>query len=276
MNKIEHNSNIAAFPTPMQTGRQRKILELLHQGGERSVDALAELLQVSDMTIRRDLQALAEEGLLLRTHGGASPVENVRFEFQFLQRAQHRRQQKEAIGLAAAAIVKEGQSVLFDSGTTTLAVARQLRRVAHFTVITTSLPIASVMQRSGNADILLLGGFLRRDSPDLEGPITESNLNTLHADVAFLGADGVDGEGNVYNASLSIARLLMVAVKAASKVYVVADSSKLDRNALTKFGNLRDWAGLVTDAEISHAQLTQYRQAGINVIVAPKDLNGVR
>ena len=190
----------------MQTGRQRKILELLHEKGERSVDELADSLRVSDMTIRRDLQALAEDGLLLRTHGGASPVENVRFEFQFLQRTQHQRQQKEAIGLAASALVKEGQSVLFDSGTTTLAVARQLRRVGRFTVITTSLPIASVMQRFGNSDILLLGGFLRRESPDLEGPLTESNLDTLSADLAFLGADGIDAAGNAYNASLNIAR----------------------------------------------------------------------
>lgn len=252
----------------MHTVRQRKILELLHGDGEQSVDELADALRVSDMTIRRDLAALASEGLLLRTHGGATPVENVRFEFQFLQRNQHRRQQKESIGRAAAAFVKSGQSVLFDSGTTTLAVARELRRLAHFTVITTSLPIASVMQRFGNADILLLGGFLRRESPDLEGPLTESNLDTLQADLAILGADGVDLNGNVYNASMNVARLLTIAVKAAAKVYVVADSSKVGRTALARFGNLQGFAGLITDAQISTPQLDALRNAGVNVIVA--------
>ncbi len=252
----------------MQNVRQRKIIELLHSDGECTVDGLAQKLCVSDMTIRRDLQALADEGLLLRTHGGASPVESVRFEFQFLQRTQLRRQQKDAIGTVAAGLVQEGQSILFDSGTTTLAVARQLRKLSRLTVLTTSLPIASVMQRAGNADILLLGGFLRRESPDLEGPLTEANLATLQADVAILGADGIDAEGNVYNVSLSIARLLTIAAKAAAKVYVVADSSKIGRTALTRFGNLRDWAGLITDDEINPALLEQLRSAGVDVKLA--------
>lgn len=253
----------------MRTDRQRKILELLKEHGECAVDRLAESLRVSEMTIRRDLHALAGEGLLVRTHGGASPAQNVRFEFQFLERAHHRRHQKDAIGAVAATLLKDGQSVLFDSGTTTLAVARQLRKLSRFTVITTSLPIASVMQRTSNADILLLGGFLRRESPDLEGPLTESNLDTLQADVAILGADGIDAAGNVYNSSLSIARLLTIAVKAASKVYVVADSSKIGRSALTRFGNIRDWAGLITDSEVEPALLEQLLAAGVKVTMAP-------
>lgn len=255
----------------MQNNRRRKILEVLHSEGECTVDRLADSLQVSDMTIRRDLQALADEGLLLRTHGGASPIENVRFEFQFLKRAQQRRTQKEAIGTVAATLVKEGSSVLLDSGTTTLAVARQLRKLQHFTVITTSLPIASVMQRAGNADILLLGGFLRRESPDLEGPLTESNLDTLQTDLAILGADGIDAAGNVYSASLTTARLLTIAVKAAAKVYVVVDSSKIGRSALTRYGNARDWGGLITDSDLDPALAEQLKMSGVNVIVAPRE-----
>lgn len=260
----------------MQTNRRRRILEALHSAGECTVDQLADSLRVSDMTIRRDLQALADEGLLLRTHGGASPIENVRFEFQFLKRGQQRREQKEAIGAVAASFVKDGQSVLLDSGTTTLAVARQLRKLTRFTIITTSLPIASVMQRFGNADILLLGGFLRRESPDLEGPLTESNLDTLQADLAILGADGIDAAGNAYNASMNIARLLRIAVKAAAKVYVVADSSKIGRTALTRFGNVRDWAGLITDDEVDPTIAEQLRAAGVNLIVAPREAIEVR
>ena len=253
----------------MQTIRQRQILELLHAKGDCTVDQMAETLRVSDMTIRRDLQLLADEGLLLRNHGGASAVESVRFEFQFLERNRVCRAQKEAIGKAAAGLVKAGQSVLLDSGTTTLAVARELRSVPRLTVITTALPIASVMQRAGNADIVLLGGTLRRESPDLEGPLTEANVETLRADLAIIGADGVDLDGQAYNASMSVARLLGKAARSAVQVYVVADSTKIGRPALTVFGRIAGWAGLITDSDISPAHLRQLRAAGVNVIVAP-------
>lgn len=265
---------LVAKKSNMQTPRQRQILELLHSKGDCAVDHLAETLRVSDMTIRRDLQTLAEEGLVLRTHGGASPVESVRFEFKFLERAQVRRNQKEAIGRAAAALVKAGQSVLLDSGTTTLAVARELRALAPLTVITTSLPIASVMQRSGNAEIVLLGGTLRRESPDLEGPLTESNLQTLRADVALFGADGIDLEGTAYNASLSVARLLSSGARSAARVYIVADSSKIGTAALSSFGNLSTWAGLITDSEIAPSHVSALRARGVNVIIAEPSGSG--
>ena len=253
----------------MQLARHQQIVELLQARGHCGVDVLARELAVSEMTIRRDLQALAEEGRVARTHGGAAPVEQVLFEFEFLRRARENRAEKDQIGLAAAAMVPEGKSIILDSGTTTLAVARQLRLRRRLTVITTSLPIAAVLQRGGTTDILLLGGILRRESPDLEGPLTESNLESLKADIAFVGADGIDLNGEAYNGSLNTARLLEKAVKAATVVYVVADSSKLGRNALSKFGNLSAWSGLITDNGASAGHLSALRNAGVKVIVAP-------
>ena len=252
----------------MQIERHRQIVELLNSRGACAVDVLAKEFSVSEMTIRRDLQSLVEDGRIARTHGGAAPVEQVMFEFEFLRRAQENRPSKDLIGRAAAALVEEGQSVILDSGTTTLAIARELQSRRRLTVITTSLPIAAVLQRGSRVEILLLGGFLRRESPDLEGPLTESNLETLRADIAFVGADGIDLSANAYNTSLNVGRLLTKAVKAASTVYVVADSSKLGRTALTKFGNLASWKGLITDRGATPEQLTALRQAGANVIVA--------
>lgn len=252
----------------MQIDRHRQIVELLNSRGACAVDVLAKEFSVSEMTIRRDLQSLVEDGRIARTHGGAAPVEQVMFEFEFLRRAQENRPSKDLIGRAAAALVEEGQSIILDSGTTTLAIARELQSRRRLTVITTSLPIAAVLQRGSRVEILLLGGFLRRESPDLEGPLTESNLETLRADIAFVGADGIDLSANAYNTSLNVGRLLTKAVKAASTVYVVADSSKLGRTALTKFGNLASWKGLITDSGATPEQLTALRQAGANVIVA--------
>ncbi len=252
----------------MQLARHQQIVEFIQSSGHCAVDVLAREFSVSEMTIRRDLIALSEEGRIARTHGGAAPVEQVLFEFEFLRRVQENRVAKTRIGVAAAAIVPDGKTVILDSGTTTLAVARQLGSRRRLTVITTSLPIAAVLQRGGGTEILLLGGILRRESPDLEGPLTESNLEGLRADIAFVGADGIDLSGNVYNSSLNTARLLEKVVKAASSVYVVADSSKLERTALTKFGNLTAWRGLITDSSVTPEQLDILLKSGVNVIVA--------
>src|SRR4051812_34180391 len=107
----------------MQTARRQRIESLLQSEGACSVEYLARELGVSDMTVRRDLQSLASAGRLIRTHGGAAPTEQVTFEFQFLRRARLNQRQKELIGACAAQLIKGGQSVLLDSGTTTLAIA---------------------------------------------------------------------------------------------------------------------------------------------------------
>lgn len=232
------------------------------------MDFLARELNVSDMTIRRDLRQLADAGRVVRSHGGASPAESVMFEFQFLERAQLNHEQKEEIGAAAADLVKDGQSVLLDSGTTTLALARRLRDRSGITIITTSLPIAAALQRTPGVETLLLGGFVRRDSPDLGGALTESNLDSLRADIAFVGADGIDLSGNVYNASIAVGQMLSKMVTRAAEAYVVADSAKIGRTQLKQFGNASQWRGLITDSRADADSIEQLRRAGVNVIPA--------
>jgi len=248
----------------MPIPRHREIIGLLHACGECSVEHLAQSFGVSPMTIRRDLNALAESGQVIRTHGGAAPAEAVMFEFQFLRRAKLNASAKDRIGAAAASLVRDGQSVLLDSGTTTLCIARHLRERSGITVITTSLPIASVLQHAGGVQTLLLGGYVRREAPDLQGPLTESNLESLRADIAFIGADGIDENGTCYNASLTVARMLGKMIQAAQQVYVVADASKLGRTALASFGQLADFSGLITDATAP----TPVRDTRVNLITA--------
>jgi DeoR/GlpR family transcriptional regulator of sugar metabolism len=252
---------------PSQPARWERICALVSEKGECSVEELTEILGVSGMTIRRDLQALAEQGKVIRTHGGAALAERISFEFDFLRRARQQETGKAAIGVAAARLVEEGQSVLLDSGTTTLALSRQLRG-KRLTVITTSLPIASQLQYDAQITVLLLGGYLRAGSPDLAGALTESNLETLHADAAFIGADAIDGRGAVYNQSPEVARMLTKMASAASRVYVVADHTKLGRTALWRFGQLQDWAGLVTDGEADGGQIRALAKAGCQVVRA--------
>lgn len=250
------------------TARQNRIAELLAERGECSVGFLARRLAVSGMTVRRDLDALARAGRVLRTHGGATRAERISFEFEFLRRVQSRRAAKEAIGAAAASLVRDGESVMLDSGTTTLALAHRLRSKRDLTVVTTSLPIASALQFCDSVRVLLLGGYLRRDAPDLTGALTEANLEGLRADVAFVGADGIDRRGFVYNASLAVGRMLRKMAGAAARVYVVADSSKIGRTALARFGRVADWDGLITDNGIRPADAAALRKSKVRIIKA--------
>ncbi len=248
--------------------RREAILGLLNRLGSCSVETLASQFGVSGMTIRRDLQVLAEAGRVIRTHGGAALGDRVTFEFRFLERMQTAAAAKEAIAHAAAKHVEGARSILLDSGTTTVALAKVLRERRDLTIITTSLPIASVLQHCEAISVLLLGGVLRRDAPDLCGELTEANLEDLRADVAFIGADGVDAKGNVYNASLTVGRMLRGMAASASRVFVVADSTKIGRTALMRFGNVADWDGLITDRGLSRSQAGALRRAKVHVILA--------
>lgn len=249
----------------MSINRHRQIEEWLNQNGECSVESLAQKFQVSEMTIRRDLMVLAKTGRIIRTHGGAMPGEKVLFEFQFLQRSLLNQDEKEEIAAVASQFVYEGQSVMMDSGTTTLALARRLCKKNNITIVTSSLPIAAVTQNCPGLRVLLLGGYLRMDSPDLFGVLTETNIQNLTADIAFIGADGIDLKGNIYNASPEVASMLTKMTMAAQQVYVIADHSKVGRTALVRFGNISKWNGLITDKGLTPSQAFAMRNSGIRL-----------
>lgn len=251
-----------------QETRQKQICELIARRGECSIEELVEQLGVSGMTVRRDLQTLADQRKVIRTHGGAALAERVSFEFEFLNRLREHQAAKEAIAAVAAAQVKDGESVMLDSGTTTLELAKCLRGKQNLTIITSSLPIAAQLQYEQQIEVLLLGGRLRASSPDLAGALTEANLETLRADVAFLGADAIDRQGSVYQKSPELARMMTKMAASAGRVFVVADGSKLGKTALWRFGRLQDWAALVTDAGADRAALASLKKAGARVLKA--------
>lgn len=251
-----------------QKTRQDQISQWVAERGECSIDELVERFGVSGMTVRRDLQALADQGKVLRTHGGAAMAERVSFDFEFLRLIRKNQAAKEAIAVAAAAEVKDGESVMLDSSTTTLALAKQLRTKQRLTVITTSLPIAAQLQYERQIEVLLLGGYVRPSSADLAGALTEANLESLRADVAFIGAGGVDRQGTVYQGSPELARMLKKMAASAGRVFIVADSSKIGKTALCRCGRLQDWAALITDVDVDRSVLASLKKSGARVIRA--------
>jgi DeoR/GlpR family transcriptional regulator of sugar metabolism len=252
-----------------QEARRAQIRKFVASRGECSVEQLAQELGVSGMTVRRDLQALCEDGRLIRTHGGATLGERATFEFAFLDRVNKNREAKTAIAREAVEVIGDCRSVMLDGSTTTLAIARQLRGKSGLTVITTSLPAAAELQHEPGVDVLLTGGYIRSASPDLTGSIAEANIELLRAEIAFLGADAVDDQGNVFTNPPDNSAVLLKMIGSAQRVFVVADHTKLGGAALRRFGELAQWAGLITDEACDPEFVAQLRELGINVIIAP-------
>lgn len=250
--------------------RRNRILQTLEREGELSIDELAREFEVSGMTIRRDLQELADDGRVVRTRGGATLASRISFEFQFLERAQENASAKDQIAQLATSLVQPGQTVLLDSSTTTLAIARRLVMIPGLTVITTSLPVASELYGREGIDVVILGGQLRNTSPDLTGALTDNNLELIRADVAFIGADAIDEAGHIYNSSPEIGRMLKKMAEAATQVYAVADHTKLMRHEMLRFANVADWAGLISDGQTAAATAKTLRSAGVKLILPSK------
>lgn len=227
--------------------RQQVILEQLQCGRELAVGELARQFGVSPITIRRDLDALAREGPVTRTHGGAILSRAGVIEFSFRERAQECIQQKRAIARHMAGIVQPGMTVVLDTGTTTLEVAKAIAGTPRLCVLTSSLAIASALQAHENLELILLGGNVRHESPDLTGPLTEGNLRSFRPDLAILGADAVD-RGGAYTSHLGLAAISRAMIDGAGETWLVADSSKFARRALVQFAGWDRIDHLVTDA----------------------------
>jgi DeoR/GlpR family transcriptional regulator of sugar metabolism len=229
--------------------RQERILEEVRLRGGARVSDLVELLAVSDMTVRRDIAALARRGLVARVHGGATAVsgrstEEPGFEAKFsLQTGQ-----KAAIARAAAALAAPGDSVAISAGTTTYAVARELRAVPDLTVVTNSIPVADLLHAQHRDDLpVLLTGGSRTPSDALVGPLAVAALRSLHVDWLFLGVHGVDERAGLTTPNLVEAETNRALIASARRVAVTADSSKWGVVGLSSMARLDDVDVLVTD-----------------------------
>lgn len=230
--------------------RHQQILEALRLQREVSVQHLARELQVSPMTIRRDLESLEQDGALVRTHGGAVLSRSTVIAFALLDREQERTAEKQAIARHLATVIRPGMTVVLDTGTTTLEVARAIAGTPRLRVLTSSLAIAAALYTCDNIDLVLLGGTVRRHSPDLSGPLTEENLLQFHTDIAVLGADAADRDG-LYTSDLGIARISRAMIACAEESWLVVDSSKFTRRSFVKFADWPAITHLVTDAGLS-------------------------
>lgn len=249
--------------------RRRKILELLEKEGRVTVADLVERFDVSSVTMRADLDMLAENGVLVRSHGGAvrrlDPVQD--YSVAFKETIHHA--EKVRIGHAAAGLIKANQTVILDSGTTTLQVARhiKLQKLKGLTVITNALNIANELADVPNVSLIMIGGILRQVSNSFVGPQAERMLGALHADHLFLAVDGLDLEIGPTTPDILEAQLNNVMVMVSNDVTVVTDSSKIGRRSLSSIGPLSAVHRLITDDHIAPGMEQALRAKGLELVI---------
>ena len=257
--------------------RRQEILNLLEQTGTINVNELAEKFQVSLVTIRNDLDDLENEGLLQRTFGGAVFSHRTRFNKSFRERIQEQRDEKRAVAIAALGYIKDGDTIILDAGTSTLALAQLLKeRTMSVFVITCSVPAALELS-SGGYDILLLGGIVKNKSLALLGRETLTILERYRADKAFLGSSGFTAKRGHSTPNPDDAQIKEAIMRAADETYVLVDSSKYGHDCLTSFAGLSDVDLTITDSHLSRSKAAILEAAGARlciVDVAKANLDG--
>lgn len=227
--------------------RKEYVLEKLRSDGKVSINSLAEVLGVTKVTIRADLDALEQRGLLLRTHGGAVVPEHYHLARHVSSTLHEHRQEKEAIGRLAAELVADGATLILDAGSTTTIAARFLKD-RRLTVATNSLLVVQELSGSPTIELLVAGGALRRPDLALIGGLSQHFFERLHPDLVFLGANGFSLEKGVTCANLIEAETKRFMIKSGNRVCLLADSSKAGRVALADVCDWEDIDVLVTDS----------------------------
>src|SRR6202521_1461675 len=257
--------------------RREQILKLLETTGILSVGELADRFALSVVTIRKDLKDLASEGLLQRTFGGAVFSNRSLFNSSFRESARQHDQQKQAIAGAALEYIQDGDTVILDAGTTTLALAQLLKeQVKSAFIITCSVPAALEVSSAGY-DILLLGGMVRNKSLALLGRETLTILERYRADKAFLGSSGFTAKRGHSTPNPDDAQIKEAIMRAADETYVLVDSSKYGHDCLTSFASLRAVDLTITDSHLSRNKAAILEATGARlciVDVAKVNLDG--
>ena len=246
--------------------RREAIAGRLRSEGEASIAELATLFGTSAMTIRRDLVSLEHQGLARRVRGGAISAVSRSFEPPILQRSLECAQAKHAIGVAAAALVGENETVIVDVGTTTYQMARALRDDLTLTVVTSSLLIATELTTKPAVRCLVTGGVVRHGEMSLIGPRAQAAFGDLHCDAVFLGIAGLSGAAGLSEYNLDDAAVKRAAIASARRVILLADQSKLGHVALVTFAPLAAVDLLVTDAPADHPVVRDAVDRGVEVL----------
>lgn len=246
--------------------RKKKILNALEDAGNMDVLQLSDKLDISPVTMRRDLQRLAREGLLIRTHGGAMKTEGGPRFPAFADKAATSQEQKQQIGKLAASFVEPGDTIFLDCGSTVLCMCPHLQKISGVRVITNSLPVLSALVNVPDITINLIGGEVDQERKALHGLQAIRHIESYHATKAFIGVDGLSVESGLTAFSEKEASISTAMSQNADTVYLLCDTSKIGKDSYFKFAPLSLFHYLLTDKGISRAQQKALAGQGVKVV----------
>lgn len=257
--------------------RQQEIIKLLQKDGHVTTAGLTDSLRVSPVTIRRDLKALEDRGVLRRSYGGATLVRDDARAFgalgtlaperTYLEKAQIEHEAKARIGRAGAELVRDGETILLEAGTTVAAMLPGLREKRGLTVVTNALNVAWELTNRRSARVVYLGGQIRSESYAAVGRLTEVALEEITVQRLFLGADGISVEAGVTTPSPEEARLNRHMMERASEAIVLADYTKFGKVALARIGAVNEFTAIITDARLGREHAKALRDVNVDLIV---------
>ncbi len=248
--------------------RRRLVFEATEASGVVSVRDLAARFDVADITIVRDLQQLEQEGLVRRVRGGAISVRGASYEPPIKAREAQLLEEKRRIAARAAELVRDGDSLLLDVGTTTLEVARALRGRRNLTVVVSNLWAALELANQPAIQVIIVGGRLRTSELSMVGHLAESTLREFHVDKAFIGVGGISFEHGLTEFNYEEAGAKQAMLGRADRRIVVADHSKFDKVMLNAVAPLTAIETLITGSDVDEETVTQLRRLGVEVILA--------
>jgi DeoR family fructose operon transcriptional repressor len=250
--------------------RQTRLKELLSRRGISDLDTLSSELQVSQSTVRRDVELLEQEGLVRRTHGGViwvgEKVTGGSRPYAFDQRMGYQLDAKRQIARAAKSLVQAGDTVLIDGGTTTFHLAQELLGQP-MQLVTNSLPIANLFLNDENVELILAGGLMYPRYGVLLGPMAENVLSTIHTRTMFLSVAGVH-EGSLYNQNLLLVQAEQRMMQQSQQVVLLVDSTKFGQQALAKLCQLEEIDVVVSDSGLPEEHRQSVKNAGCELIIA--------
>lgn len=254
--------------------RIRNIVNLLNQKAELSVKEIAEMLHVSGMTVRRDLNELEKQRTIRRTHGGAAlldPAANVADPYILGEQTTKNVREKNLIGIKAASLVQPNETIMLDSGSTTPFIAKHLEAEVPITVLCYTFTNALEFYPRKNTNLILLGGFFHRDSNIFHSSENRTLVSNTRADKAFISTGGLDLELGLTTYFYYEAEIKREMIRSARRIILVTDSTKLGKISITHFAGLNDIDTIITDEGITDEYRSVLSEQGIELLIAAQD-----
>jgi len=247
--------------------RHQAIIEQLQHKGSVNVMELCKQLNVSSVTVRKDLKLLEDRQLLFRTHGGATLINPYTIDRTVSEKEKIQTQEKVAIAKEASSMISDNDSIIIASGTTVQAMAREIQPAGNLTVVTSALNVAVQLIKHPNVEILQLGGILRKSSTSVAGLYAEQILSDFFCSKLFLGVDGIDLEFGLTTTNAQEAHLNRKMMEVSQKVIVLADSTKFGRRGFGRICGIDEVDYIVTDKGVSPHTVTALEKLGVKVTV---------